>query len=34
MPDYDNSYTMIPFEPIEPYVHNAAECNLPGHLKM
>ena len=33
MPDYDNTYSMIPFEPIEPYVHNTSDCNLLGYLR-
>uniref|UniRef100_A0A6C0JC56 mRNA (guanine-N(7))-methyltransferase n=1 Tax=viral metagenome TaxID=1070528 RepID=A0A6C0JC56_9ZZZZ len=31
--EYPNSYTMIPFEPLDPYVHNTSYCNLSSSLR-
>ena len=33
MSEYPNSYTMVPFEPLEPYVYNSSNCNLLSNLK-
>jgi hypothetical protein len=30
---YSNDYTMVPFEPVNPYVHNVANCNILGDLR-
>ena len=33
MSEYPNTYTMIPFEPLDPYVHNSSNCNLNEDLR-
>jgi hypothetical protein len=30
---YSNEYSMVPFEPINPYIHNVSNCNLLGDLR-
>ena len=30
---YSNDYSMVPFEPVNPYMHNVSNCNLLGELR-